>query len=186
MKNRIHTTTTQNWRAKEIQARRAIEDRGFVVHDANIIFRQNCPNIDLVVYAQTSASYVQVKSSKNPAGADSVVIDGSPWTEKQLYGGAPIFNKHDHLRCNLVVILDTLKTGETHFYIAPPKDLEKLVRPRARKHAKRPKRDGTKRSIAFRKELPRALLMQWREAWHLFGAPLAQGCTVPAGSATYR
>ena len=86
----------------------------------------------------------------------------------------PIFNKHDHLRCNLVVILDTLKTGETHFYIAPPKDLEKLVRPRARKHAKRPKRDGTKRSIAFRKELPRALLVQWRDAWHLFGAPLAQ------------
>ena len=186
MRNPILTENTQNWRAKEVQARRAIEDHGFVVHDANIIFRQNCPNIDLVVYAQTRAFYVQVKSSKKPAGANSVIIDGSPWTREQLYDGAPIFNKHDHLRCELVVILDTLKTGETHFYIASPKELEKLVRPLARKLAKRPKRDGSERSIAFRKELPRALLMQWREAWHLFGVPLAQGCTVPAGSATYR
>jgi len=174
MKNPILTENTQNCGAKEIQARRAIEDHGFVVHDANIIFRQNCPNIDLVVYAQTSASYVQVKSSKNPAGANSVIIDGSPWTHEQLYDGAPIFNKHDHLCCSLVVILDALKTGETHFYIAPPKNLEKLVRPRARKLAKRPKRDGTARSIRFRKELPRVLLVQWRDAWHLFGAPLSQ------------
>jgi len=164
MRNPILTENTQNWRAKEVQARRAIEDHGFVVHDANIIFRQNCPNIDLVVYAQTRAFYVQVKSSKKPAGANSVIIDGSPWTREQLYDGAPIFNKHDHLRCELVVILDTLKTGETHFYIAPPKELEKLVRPRARKLAKRPKRDDSERSIAFRKELPRALLMQWAAA----------------------
>jgi Holliday junction resolvase-like predicted endonuclease len=174
MKNPVLAENTQNWRAKEVQARRAIEDHGFVVHDANIIFRQNCPNIDLVVYAQACAFYVQVKSSKKPAGANSVIIDGSPWTSEQLYDGAPIFNKHDHLRCNLVVILDTLKTGETHFYIAPPKELEKLVRPLARKLAKRPKRDGSERSIRFRKELPRALLTQWREAWHLFGAPLSQ------------
>jgi hypothetical protein len=76
MKNPILTENTQNWRAKEVQARRAIEDHGFVVHDANIIFRQNCPNIDLVVYAQTCAFYVQVKSSKKPAGANSVIIDG--------------------------------------------------------------------------------------------------------------
>jgi hypothetical protein len=164
---------TPNWRAKEIQARRAIEDHGFVVHDANIIFRQNCPNIDLVVYGQTSASYVQVKSSKSPAGANSVIIDGSPWTHEQLYDGAPIFNKHDHLCCSLVVILDTLKTGETHFYIARPKQLEKLLLPLAREFAKRPKRDGTTRSVAFRKELPRELLEQWRGAWHLFGEPVS-------------
>jgi Holliday junction resolvase-like predicted endonuclease len=174
MKNSIQTIKTQNWRAKEIQAKRAIEDHGFLVHAANIIFRQNCPNIDLVVYAQTSASYVQVKSSKNPAGADSVIIDGSPWTHEQLYDGAPIFNKHTHLCCSLVVIVDTLKTGETQFYIARPKQLEKLLLPPARELAKRPKRDGTTRSIAFRKELRRELLEQWRGAWHLFGEPLSQ------------
>ena len=46
---------------------------------------ENCPNIDLVVCAQNGASYVQVKSSENPAGADSVIIDGFPWTEAQLH-----------------------------------------------------------------------------------------------------
>jgi Holliday junction resolvase-like predicted endonuclease len=74
MKNPVLTENTQNWRAKEVQARRAIEDHGFVVHDANIIFRQNCPNIDLVVYAQDHAFYVQVKSSKRPAGEAQMVM----------------------------------------------------------------------------------------------------------------
>src|SRR4249919_1927634 len=114
----MENTAMKNWRVKEIQARRAIEDHGYVVHDANIIFGENCPNIDLVVYARDGASYVQVKSSKNPAGANSVIIDGSTWTHEQLYDGAPIFNKHDHFRCRLVVIVDALKTGENDFYIA--------------------------------------------------------------------
>jgi Holliday junction resolvase-like predicted endonuclease len=160
------------WRSKEAEARRAIEDRGFEVHDANIVFRTNCPNIDLIVFAKEGAFYVQVKSSNNPAGGDCVVIDGSAWTREQLYEGSPIFNKHDHeYRARLIVILDTLKTGVTHFYIAPPKELEKLVRDRSLEIAARPKKDGTKRSIAFRKELPRAVLEQWRDAWHLLGEP---------------
>jgi hypothetical protein len=49
------------WRNKELLARRAIEDRGFKVHDANMAFHQNCPNIDLIVYTKTAAVYVQVK-----------------------------------------------------------------------------------------------------------------------------
>src|SRR5262249_50076651 len=97
---------------------------------------------------------------------------GPPGSDEQM-DGAPIFNKHDHLCCSLVVILDTLKTGETHFYIARPKQLEKLLLPLARDFAKRPKRDGTTRSVAFRKELPRELLEQWRGAWHLFGEPVS-------------
>ena len=36
----------------EIIAKRAIEDLGFDVHDANIVFRANCPNIDLIVIHQ--------------------------------------------------------------------------------------------------------------------------------------
>ena len=68
----------RNWKSKEIQARRAIEDRGFRVHDANIVFGENCQNIDLIVYSKDMAQYVQVKSSENPASKDGVVIDGSP------------------------------------------------------------------------------------------------------------
>jgi hypothetical protein len=156
-----------DWRAKEIEARRAIEDQGFVVHDANIVFGTNCPNIDLIVFAKTRAFYVQVKSSKRPAGSDSVIIDGSAWTPKQLYEGAPVFNKYDHFRASFIVIVDTLRNGQTDFYIAPPEELDKLVRPRAIAFAARPKRDGTARSIAFRKELPRQALAPWRNAWHL-------------------
>ena len=65
--------------------------------------------------------------------------------------------------------MDTLKTGETNFYIAPPGELEELARKRAREFAALPKRDGTQRSIAFRKELPRQVLKQWRNAWQLLG-----------------
>jgi hypothetical protein len=157
--------------AGEIQARRAIEDRGFVVHDANIIFGMNCHNIDLVVYGQSSACYVQVKASSKPAGADCVVIGGR-WTHKQLYEGAPLFNQYAGLHCRLVVIVDTLKAGETEFYVAPPAELEQLLRSRAISWARHPKRDGTPRSIGFFKELPRPLLEQWRQAWHLLGDPL--------------
>ena len=174
----------KSWRVKETLARRAIEDHGFVVHDANILFGENCPNIDLVVYAQNNASYVQVKSSRNPAVADSVVIDGSPWTEGQLWHDEPIFNKHDHFRCNLVLIVDTQKLSEPDFYITPPKQLERLLLPHAREIAKRPKKDGTTRSIKFRKELPRSVLRKWRRAWDLFGKPLSfmQGIKSPGRS----
>jgi Holliday junction resolvase-like predicted endonuclease len=160
-----------NWKSKETQARREIEANGFAVLDANIVFRANCPNIDLIVFAKTEAFYVQVKSSEKPAGKDSVVIDGSPWTEAQLQGAA-IFNKHDDYKASLVIIVDRLKTGETNYYIAPPATLEELVRGPAKEFASRPKRDGTRRSIDFRKELPRKVLKQWHNAWHLFAEGL--------------
>ena len=151
----------RNWKTKEIQARRAIEDRGFTVHDANIVFGENCPNIDLIVYSKRMAQYVQVKSSETPATKDGVVIDGSPWTEAQLYDGAPVFNRRDHFEATFVLIVDKTKTGETNFYIAPPAELEALVRERALEFAKRPKRDNTPRSIKFRQELRRDVLAPW-------------------------
>src|SRR5262249_22573941 len=107
------------------------------------------------------------------AGSDSVIIDGSPWTREQLDGASPIFNKHDHFCCSLVIVVDTLKTGESDFYIAPPEALEKLLRPRALELAARPKRDGTARSVGFRKELPRKNLVPWRQKWDLLGKPLS-------------
>src|SRR5260370_27904411 len=109
----------KSWNDKEIRARHEVENRGFVAYDANILFRANCPNIDLVVFAKNAASYVQVKSSQNPAGADTVIIDGSPWTEDQLRNGAPIFNKHDGFKASLILLLDIRKTDETDFYVAP-------------------------------------------------------------------
>lgn len=160
---------------KEKAARRAIEDHGFRVHDANILFYANCPNIDLVVFGKTKAVYVQVKSSKAPASKESVVIDGSPWTDAQLKG-APIFNKHDEagqFEAALIVIVDQQKNGTTNLYIAPPKALEDLVRERGRAFAKKPKRDGTARSLGFRKELPREQLKDWLDAWHLLNSLLA-------------
>lgn len=156
-------------REGEILARRAIEDRGFAVHDANIIFSVNCPNIDLIVFTKTGARYVQVKWSERPASSGSVTIDGSPWTEDQLYGGSPIFNKHDHYRAEFVVLVDKLRSGEINFYIAPPVELENLVRKHAIILAERPKRDGSRRAITFRKELSREILSPWRSAWHLLG-----------------
>jgi hypothetical protein len=159
-----------NWQDKEKEARCAIEKRGFAVHDANVLFRANCPNIDLVVFGKTKAVYVQVKSSEVPASKDGVVVDGSPWTDAQLNHGAPIFNKHgksSHYEAALVVILDRQKSGETNFYVAPPKALEDLVRERGLAFANLPKKDGSRRSIGFRKELSREALAPWRDAWHL-------------------
>jgi hypothetical protein len=158
----------KSWHDKEIQARRAVEDQGFVAYDANVLFRANCPNIDLVVLAKNAASYVQVKSSQRPAGSDAVIIDGSPWTDDQLRNGAPIFNKHDGFEASLILLLDTRKTGETVYYIAPPEELEQLWRPLAQAYADRPKRDGGVKK-PFRKELPRQALLPWRDAWHLLG-----------------
>ena len=167
----VRVSRTTSWKSKEIQVGRAIEDIGFRVHDANIVFGENCQNIDLIVYSKYNAQYIQIKSSESPASKDSVVIDGSPWTNDQLYKDAPIFNKHDHFEAKLVVIVDKLKSGETNFYIAPPSDLEALLRSRALEFAKHPKKDGTPRSIKFRKELPRDVLAPWHNAWHLLGKP---------------
>ncbi len=158
----------KSWKDSETQARRAIEDQGFEVQDANILFRAQCPNIDLVVFGKKKAIYVQVKSSETPASKDGVVIDGSPWTEEQLYQGARIFNgRPDEHEAALIVIVDNAKDGMTNFYIAPPKDLEDLLRPGAMAWANRPKRDGTRRSINFRKEATREKLAPWLNAWHL-------------------
>ena len=150
----------------EVKARRAIEDQGFVVHDANVLFGVNCRNIDLVVYDKERAFYVQVKTSSRPAGKDHVTIDVSRWTQEQL-DGAPLFNRHDGMHASLVVVVHTMKNGEVEFYLAPPKALERLVRPRAIALAARPKRNGETRSVKFCKELPREQLAPWRNAWHL-------------------
>jgi hypothetical protein len=82
-----------------------------------------------------------------------------------------------------------LKIGETDFYIAPPEQLETLVRHRALELAARPKRDGTQRSIGFRKELPRQVFQQWRNAWHLLGddgipSDVPDGDRLPSGSSS--
>lgn len=159
-----------DWQDKERLARRAIEDRGFIVHDANVLFRANCPNIDLVVFGKTRAIYIQVKSSTKPASKNCVVVDGSPWTEAQLQGNAPLFNKHigeANFKALLVLILARDQSGHMTFYLAPPEELEKLARASGIVFANRPKRDGNRRSIKFRKELPREALEPWRDAWYL-------------------
>jgi hypothetical protein len=158
------------WQDKEKDARRAVEDQGFVVHDANVLFRVNCPNIDLVVFGKTKALYVQVKSSEIPASKNGVVVDGSPWTHAQLYERAPVFNKHcksGDYEATLVVIVDRQKSGETSFYVAPPKALEDLLRERGLAYAEVPKKDGNRRSIGFRKELSREALAPWLGKWKL-------------------
>jgi hypothetical protein len=160
-----------NWKSSETQAKRAIEDRGFDVLDANVVFRANCPNIDLIVFAKTQAIYIQVKSSEKPAAKDSVIVDGSPWSEAQLREGAAIYNKHDHYHASLIIVVDRVKTGETNFYVVPPETLEELVREPALLLAGRPKRDGTQRSINFRKEVRRDVLAPWLDAWRLLGTP---------------
>lgn len=154
-------------------AMRAIEDEGFGVHDANIIFRANCENIDLVVYGKKEAIYVQVKSSERPASKDCITVDGSPWTEDQLYRDAPIYNKHSDFEARFVVLVDIQIRSTPAFYIVPPDELSKLVRKKSRVFAEKPKRDGTKRSINFRKELPKEELQEWLNAWHLLGEPLS-------------
>lgn len=160
-------SATSDSKEKEKIARRAIEDHGFTVHDANIIFNANCPNVDLIVFGITKAVYVQVKGSTKPASKDGVVADGSIWTEDQLNGG-PIYNKHcDDFKAALIVIVDQQKNGNISFYIAPPKALEEVLRERGRAWAKHPKKDGTVRSLGFRKELSREQLKDWLEAWHL-------------------
>ena len=155
----------------EILARRAIEDAGYRVHDANVIFGVNCPNIDLVVNGQRQAVYVQVKGTTRAAGRDAIIVDGSPWTEDQLHGRAPIFNKRAGFLASLVVLADLSNPTSPEFYVATPDHLTKLARQRGRKLAALPKRDGSRRSIQFRKELFKETLKTSRNAWHLFGPP---------------
>lgn len=155
----------------EILARRTLEDLGFEAHDANVLFKANCPNIDLVVYGRERAIYVQVKSSSNPAGKGCIVVDGTPWTEEQLYEKEPIYNRRPGFRAQLVMLVDHHDDG-VDFYLAPPADLERAVREKGRLFADKPKRDGTKRSIKFRKELSRERLKPWLNAWHLLGEPV--------------
>jgi hypothetical protein len=171
---------SRDWRHSETLAKRWIEDHGFDVHDANLVLRANCPNIDLIVYGRTGAIYVQTKSSEYPAGNDCVVVDGSPWTEPQLYKDAPIFNRHNHYLAAFVIVVDKQKNGEVHFYVAPPSKLEQLVRARGIEHAERPKRDGRRRSVSFRKELPRATLLEWRDAWDHLGIPVREPSGLPS------
>jgi hypothetical protein len=158
----------------EGEARRVIEERcGLVVHDANTLVQANCPNIDLVVFAYAAPIYVQVTSPEKPASEDHVTISGEPWTEGELYHGEPIFNKHPGWKAGLVFILDRVAPDQTDYYIAPPDLLEWLVRPRTKLHAAKPKRSGQPHSIAFSKELPRIMLLPWKNAWHMLtGDPL--------------
>ena len=63
----------------EIEARRAIEDYcGLVVHDANVLLRENCLDIDLIVLAHNAPVYVQVRSSEKPASKDHVTVSVAP------------------------------------------------------------------------------------------------------------
>lgn len=155
----------------EILACRALQDAGYEVHDANILFRRNCPNIDLVVYARSYAIYVQVKTSEKPAGKDCVVVDGSPWKPEQLYEGAPIYNKHreaGELMASLIMVVDVSRSGgDPGFYLFPPAAVEPLLRRRGVEWAQTPKRDGGMRAVGFRKELPRTDLASWKDAWAL-------------------
>jgi hypothetical protein len=65
--------------------------------------------------------------------------------------------------------MDRRRNGETNFFVAPPKELEGLLRQRGLAYADVPKKDGTRRSIGFRKELSRGELAPWQKAWHLLG-----------------
>ena len=163
----------------ETLARRAIEDAGYEVQNANIVFRANCPNIDLIVYGKDCAIYVQVKSSRTPASKDHVTIDGSPWSQGQLDGTEPIYNKKEGFRASFVVLVEMAKNGSAEFYVATPETLTDLVRPKARAFAARLKRDGSKRSIGFRKVLPRELLQKWRNAWGAFEEPVRSTVSGP-------
>ena len=124
----------------------------------------------MVVFGKKKAVNFQVKSSETPASKDCVIIDGSPWTESQLNASGSIFNKHNkeqHFEATLILLLDRVKDGTTNFYLAPPEELEVLARKRGLAYANLPKRDGTPRSINFRKELPREEIATWLNAWHL-------------------
>ncbi len=151
----------------EVIARQALENMGYAALDANVLFREHCPNIDLVVFGPRGAIYIQVKSSNRPSGKDRVILDGAPWTEEQLAGAEPIFNKKkDGFQASLVLVLDHRPDGVIEFYLAPPKALTITLRRFGRAFANRPKGDGTRRKM-FPKEAPRSKLRRWQNAWHL-------------------
>jgi hypothetical protein len=70
-----------------------------------------------------------------------------------------------------VVIVDTLKTGKVEFYVAPPKELERIVVKAGRALAKKPKKNGEPRKVSFRKEAPRKLLAPYLNQWEQLGEP---------------
>lgn len=154
-------------------ARRAIEDRGFIAIDANILFRQNCPNIDIIAFGRDQATYLQVKSTRKASGRNCVIVDGSAWTHQQLYENAPIYNKHDSFHAHFVLLIDHQDDDNLRYFLAPPQEVEDSVRARGLAWAAKPKRDGSPRSIGFRKELPHESLAPWQDAWHLLGAPVS-------------
>ena len=69
------------------------------------------------------------------------------------------------------MLVDITTRSAPEFYVVSPDKLSQLVRRIGRKFAKKPKRDGTRRSIGFRKELPKALVQEWQNAWRLLGEP---------------
>lgn len=160
-----------DWQSKEVSARRWIEDQGFKVHDANIIFNANCANIDLIVYGDRGAVFVQVKSSSKPAQRGFLVADGSPWTREQLDGLEPIFNKKPGHLASFVVLVDA-DAEQDEFYVVPVPKLEALLREKGVAYAAKPKRDGSVRSVGFRKEVSRDRLKPWRRAARLLGRPV--------------
>jgi hypothetical protein len=155
----------------EILAAHEIEKAGFKVHNANLVFGVNCPNIDLIVYGKTSATYVQVKGSSRPATKDHVTIDGSPWDKEQLFSGAALYNKRGGHWASFILLVDFATGADPEFYVVPPDKLTSLVRPIAVAFARKPKKDGSPRSIAFRKQVPKKKLQRWRRKWELLGQP---------------
>lgn len=170
--NLLRTIDKMDYRQVERTVQRSIEDRGYVVHDANIVFGINCPNIDLIVYNTKRAVYVQVKGSMSSASRDHVVVNGSPWTEGQLWRGEPVFNRVPGFVASVIAILHRTRSGQGHIYLASPETLEQKLVPRAQEWARTPKRNGSVRSLGFRKELPEAMLVEHLEAWGLLGEPI--------------
>jgi len=167
--------TVKPYKSAEHAARNVIEALGFTVHDANVLFDANCPNIDLVVFGKNGARYVQVKLSSNPATKGGAIVDGSPWTEQQLFKNAAVFNKHDNApQAHLIVVVHKERADDYTFYVVPPKTLMRLLLPAARAFARRPKRDGSRRKM-FRKEIPLAKLARYKNAWRYLGEPFRLG-----------
>lgn len=160
------------YKSAERAARNAIEALGFRVYDANILFDSNCPNVDLVAFGKNGTRYIQVRLSSSPSAKGSAVVDGRPWTEKQLFESAPVFNKHKNApQAHLVMVAHKNKSADYTFYIVPPRTLLTLMLPAARAFARKPKRDGFRRRM-FRKEISLVKLRRYRNAWRYLGEPL--------------
>jgi hypothetical protein len=126
------------------------------VLNANVAFRGNCPNFDLVVFNRAGPVYVQVRSSKKPWRPGRIILGA--WNKEKL-AGASLFNEDPRFpAASVVLIVVVWPTGETEFYLAPPEELDKAARPSALAFAKKPKRDGTLRSPNFRAEVPKGAL----------------------------